>query len=567
MKPIAVKINPHRVCAAIAKIGYEPHSALMDIIDNSVAAHARNVTVHVRVRDGMLPTNKKSVESFLIVDDGRGMTNEEIQNALRLGSDDDYEPFSLSKYGMGLKSAGMSLGWRIEVVSKKNGTASNKYILDQELLKNLDDYTIFEDSLTADDIASFEEHVPGQSGTVVRISKVHSVQSAKSTSDKLRSRVGVVYYGFLAETNTEKRLTIKVDCQGSDPNPIAPFDILFRDVAERGFDPDKYTGKVPVIVFDKPWKIATADTPNGVDAKLEMAIFPKAKMASQALHFTDEERQLIREFKVGRENKGFFIYRNGRLIRWGDDIDGLIDKDDLGFRARLDISSEHDEVLQVDVSKQRLEFPEELRGRLETLVSIPVQNATSAFKRCDEILQEHANEEGKTTSEIAADFESEDPDETFEEDRKVPAQRLKRLKEQSERVLEQDNDATDASPEAGPKASSEDERFEAIRYSERMSSHLVWEAHVHPDHGEFVRINKNHPFYQTVLVNLQEGSPGRTAVETLIFITAVAELLTKTNYRDLTSEQLDELFAKFNMKLSSNLSSFTLKYASKFRDG
>ncbi|KVC92342.1 hypothetical protein WI76_03785 [Burkholderia ubonensis] len=100
-----------------------------------------------------------------------------------------------------------------------------------------------------------------------------------------------------------------------------------------------------------------------------------------------------------------------------------------------------------------------------------------------------------------------------------------------------------------------------------MSSHLVWEAHVHPDHGEFVRINKNHPFYQTVLVNLQEGSPGRTAVETLIFITAVAELLTKTNYRDLTSEQLDELFAKFNMKLSSNLSSFTLKYASKFRDG
>jgi len=67
MKPIAVKINPHRVCAAIAKIGYEPHSALMDIIDNSVAAHARRVTVKVRIRDGMLPTNKKNVEAFTIM--------------------------------------------------------------------------------------------------------------------------------------------------------------------------------------------------------------------------------------------------------------------------------------------------------------------------------------------------------------------------------------------------------------------------------------------------------------------------------------------------------------------
>ena len=567
MKPIVVKMNPHRVCAAIAKIGYEPHSALMDIIDNSVAAKAKNVRVEVKVREGMLPGNKKSADSYLIVDDGIGMDNSQILNALKLGSDDNYDSYSLSKYGMGLKSAGMSLGWRIEVVSKKDQVVSNRYILDQEMLKDQDDYIVFEEVLTAEESVEIDKIIASSSGTMIKISKVHSSQSAKLTSEKLRTRIGVVYFGFLAEKDVSKKLNIEVVCPGIAQGQIPAFDILFRDVAQRGFDPDKFTGKVPVIVFDKPWKIPAGEGSQSFEARLQMVIFPKAKMASQATHFTDEERQQIREYKVGRENKGFFIYRNGRLIRWGDDLDGIVGKDDLGFRARLDITSDHDDVLQVDVSKQNIEIPEELRGHLETLVSIPLTNSNAAFARCDDILKENDNEEGKTTSDIASDFESEDPDEMFERDRKTPAQRLKKLKEKTDQKLQQDNDVPESAPESTASVTAESEQFEAIRYSERMSSHLVWEAHVHPDHGEFVRINRNHPFYQTVLVNLQEGSPGRTAVESLIFITAVAELLTKTNYRDLTAEQLDALFDKFNMKLSSNLSSFTLKYASKFRDG
>ena len=239
MKPIVVKMNPHRVCAAIAKIGYEPHSALMDIIDNSVAAKAKNVRVEVKVREGMLPGNKKSADSYLIVDDGIGMDNSQILNALKLGSDDNYDSYSLSKYGMGLKSAGMSLGWRIEVVSKKDQVVSNRYILDQEMLKDQDDYIVFEEVLTAEESVEIDKIIASSSGTMIKISKVHSSQSAKLTSEKLRTRIGVVYFGFLAEKDVSKKLNIEVVCPGIAQGQIPAFDILFRDVAQRGFDPDK----------------------------------------------------------------------------------------------------------------------------------------------------------------------------------------------------------------------------------------------------------------------------------------------------------------------------------------
>lgn len=42
-----VEMDASRVCDAIAKIGYSPASALMDIIDNAVTAGATEVIVEI----------------------------------------------------------------------------------------------------------------------------------------------------------------------------------------------------------------------------------------------------------------------------------------------------------------------------------------------------------------------------------------------------------------------------------------------------------------------------------------------------------------------------------------
>ena len=96
-------------------IGYSLEAAIADIIDNSIAADASNV--HVR----FFPVD----EPYLaIIDDGCGMDDEEITQAMQYGSANPLEERSrkdLGRFGLGLKTASLSQCRQLTVVSK-NGS-------------------------------------------------------------------------------------------------------------------------------------------------------------------------------------------------------------------------------------------------------------------------------------------------------------------------------------------------------------------------------------------------------------------------------------------------------------
>src|SRR4051794_219857 len=99
-----IPMDAARVCDGLSKIGYTPPSAICDIIDNSIRADAHNILVRIIPERDLPLTRINNVSEYLIVDDGRGMDREGMLDALRLGSSsDEYEPHSLSKFGLGLK--------------------------------------------------------------------------------------------------------------------------------------------------------------------------------------------------------------------------------------------------------------------------------------------------------------------------------------------------------------------------------------------------------------------------------------------------------------------------------
>ena len=67
------------VLQAISRIGYRIQEALADLIDNSIDAEAGKVLVRF-FRDGERLTN------LAVVDDGRGMSEKELEEAMRFGS-------------------------------------------------------------------------------------------------------------------------------------------------------------------------------------------------------------------------------------------------------------------------------------------------------------------------------------------------------------------------------------------------------------------------------------------------------------------------------------------------
>src|SRR5437763_321461 len=82
---ISVPMDAARVCKAIAKIGYSPSAALMDIIDNSITAKATrvNVEIDVDLNGNRTFASKNNVVAYRVIDSGDGMDDEQILNALK----------------------------------------------------------------------------------------------------------------------------------------------------------------------------------------------------------------------------------------------------------------------------------------------------------------------------------------------------------------------------------------------------------------------------------------------------------------------------------------------------
>ena len=126
---VNLEIDAGRLLYGLSRIGYTTSSAICDIIDNSIRAKASNIHVLVRKeRDDLADSRRNNVKEYLIIDDGIGMNEDGIKDALKLGSSEAYyEENSLSKFGLGLKSAAFSQGDSLVVISSDRNFNFNKY--------------------------------------------------------------------------------------------------------------------------------------------------------------------------------------------------------------------------------------------------------------------------------------------------------------------------------------------------------------------------------------------------------------------------------------------------------
>lgn len=113
---------------SMRSMGYTFESAVADVIDNSVSAHASEVIIRFPVDPS---------ECFVaICDNGDGMSESELFDAMKYGSEqkaDNRMADDLGRFGLGLKSASLSQGRRLSVASKKDGCIS-AYIWDMDVV-------------------------------------------------------------------------------------------------------------------------------------------------------------------------------------------------------------------------------------------------------------------------------------------------------------------------------------------------------------------------------------------------------------------------------------------------
>ncbi len=105
--------DPAALIASMRAFGYSLPTAIADLVDNSISAGAG--TIHVR-------TQWAGEASWISVwDDGAGMSEERLVEAMRLGSRSPREeraPNDLGRFGLGLKTAAFSQATSLTVASR-----------------------------------------------------------------------------------------------------------------------------------------------------------------------------------------------------------------------------------------------------------------------------------------------------------------------------------------------------------------------------------------------------------------------------------------------------------------
>lgn len=330
-------------------IGYTLETALSDIIDNSITAGARRISVQFRWNDGQ--------PWLAVLDDGCGMSAEKLREAMRFGGDlspsDKRDAHDLGRFGLGLKTASLSQCRCLTVVSKSD---KEPYALEWDV-----------DYLAAAGSTEWHACVPsvkdlhndavrlldnfGRTGTLVLWRKMDSFVSdekrkvTEAQFDEAIARVSghiaLVFHRFLAPDEPGRK-AVKMDFNNT---PIEPF--------------NPFGSAVPA----RRELTAEAITVLGKKIGIQPFVLPHYTKISRA------EYERAGGEEGYRENQGFYVYRNRRLILKGTWF-RLTPKTELTklLRVRVDIPNSFDHLWQLDVKKSRAYPPPVVLERLKEVI-------------------------------------------------------------------------------------------------------------------------------------------------------------------------------------------------------
>ncbi len=344
-------------------VGYSPETAIADLIDNSIAAHARNVWITFWWK------GRKSYISVL--DDGNGMTEEELSEAMRLGSMSPLESRSaddLGRFGFGLKTASFSQCRQLTVGSLRNGQLSTRrWNLDH--VARVEEWQLLR-SPVAESADILKPLLRLGQGTMVLWEELDRVVGNASTSDsgshglflslidRIELHLSMVFHRFLERGPAG--LSIFINGNNED-HRVKAWDPFMRDHQATIATPEE-----------------RITTPPGV-----------VKVQGFVLPHKDHLKQ--RQFEIGAglegwtAQQGFYVYRNRRMLVSGGWL-GLGQRQSWTreepyklARLRLDIPNTADADWGIDIKKSVARPPSYIQFRLRDLAEHVRHQARQVF--------------------------------------------------------------------------------------------------------------------------------------------------------------------------------------------
>lgn len=344
--------NAAALMQSLRDIGYELDTALADLIDNSITASASNVEVIFETR----PETKVA-----IIDNGDGMTRDELEKAMTIGSKSPLVERSnkdLGRFGLGLKTASFSQCKRLTVITKQfediwgmcwdldQVTESNKWSLIQ---------------LRREDIGSvYQVECLGDTGTLVlwencdRLNDDNKIGNEEHLFQKFESaeiHLSLVFHRFL-DKSYRLADNLEININGRKVDFVDPF---FRhSLATQSHHTESIKYKSTYI-------------------KIQGYTLP---------HHSKCTKEEYERYSLGsyRDNQGFYVYRANRLLISGEWF-RLTKKSDLTAltRIEIDLPNNFDSEWHIDIKKSHAKPPAQIRDQLKQYIDTYVSGSKRVY--------------------------------------------------------------------------------------------------------------------------------------------------------------------------------------------
>lgn len=339
--------NADMLMGSMRSMGYSFESAIADIIDNSISAKCSYIKI-------LFPTNPMEKYAVGILDNGIGMDEETLFEAMRYGSSAEAERDStdLGRFGLGLKAASLSQCRVLTVISKKNGQL-NGFVWDYDYIISTKQWSLLQlDNIEINNVPFFDSLDELYNGTLVVwqdfdvLAKSSDGQIYESL-DALKSTVGnylsLIFHRYISNSN---KLKIYVNHEQLKPQ-------------------DPFLESHNKTTTKKERTIALRDS-QGIERLIKIKPF----ILPFATDLSDKDKKLLGGIENLRSKQGFYIYRNDRLIIWGTWF-GMKPRSELtkNARIRVDIPNSLDDIWSIDIKKQSATIPKRIQNQLKNTVN------------------------------------------------------------------------------------------------------------------------------------------------------------------------------------------------------
>lgn len=340
-------------------VGYSFEAAVADIIDNSISAGAREVNITF---------DSTTSPFFCIADDGCGMTADELENAMRYGSQSSLETRGkndMGRFGLGMKMASMSQCRKMTVITKKSGIISAaSWDLDHIIQKNNWALKRFSEK-EIKGMPGYDYLKDHDTGTVVVWQEFDYLRTECSDS---RRDFGTAFLEKVKAAREHVALVFHRFIRGNEPG-IKKIKIFFNNDEVEGIDP---------FLENHPATQRLADYPIPVGNE-QILVKPFILPIISKLRKKDIDALGGKESI--RQRQGFYVYRNKRLIIWGTWF-RIISQSEVGklARIRVDIPNTLDTLWGIDVKKSKANIPHMIRDKLRNVIEDAMGKSEKVIK-------------------------------------------------------------------------------------------------------------------------------------------------------------------------------------------